>query len=137
MKIYSKAARKVSESKPRTGRTYILGAVFAIVYLCRLGKSTYLPSYYTLSTYLERLLTYLKVTYTYLERLVKASCGTARTYILARLGNLPAYCIQRNLFKSNINQIVFTVFRLMWNQTDFRLVSNQSESGKLLTENYL
>jgi len=32
--------------------------------------------------------------------------------------------------KSNWNQIVFTICRLIWNQTDVRLVSNQSENGK-------
>ena len=36
----------------------------------------------------------------------------------------------RNLIKSNQNQIVFTIFRLIWNQTDFRLVPNQSENSK-------
>ena len=28
------------------------------------------------------------------------------------------------------NQIVFTIFQLIWNQTDVRLVPNQSENGK-------
>ena len=32
----------------------------------------------------------------------------------------------RNLDKSNRNQIVFTIFRLIWKQTDFRLDTNQS-----------
>ena len=32
---------------------------------------------------------------------------------------------QRNVIKSNRNQIVFTIFRLIWNQTDVRLVPNQ------------
>ena len=36
----------------------------------------------------------------------------------------------RNLIKSNRNQIVFNIFRLIWNQTDIHLVQNQSESGK-------
>ena len=36
----------------------------------------------------------------------------------------------RNLIKSTRNQIVFTIFRLIWNQTDVRLVINQSENGK-------
>ena len=31
-----------------------------------------------------------------------------------------------NLIKSNRNQIVFTIFWLIWNQTDVRLVPNQS-----------
>ena len=36
-----------------------------------------------------------------------------------------------NLIKSIRNQIVFTIFWLIWNQTDsVRLVSNQSEYGK-------
>ena len=35
----------------------------------------------------------------------------------------------RNLIKSTRNQIVFTIFRLIWNPTDVRLVSNQSENG--------
>ena len=37
---------------------------------------------------------------------------------------------QQNLVKSNRNQIVFTFFRQIWNQTDVRLVPNQSENGK-------
>ena len=37
---------------------------------------------------------------------------------------------QRNLIKSNRNQIVFTVFRSIWSQTDVHLVRNQSENGK-------
>ena len=36
----------------------------------------------------------------------------------------------RNLIKSKRNQIVFTIFRLIWNQKDVRLVPNQSEIGK-------
>ena len=36
----------------------------------------------------------------------------------------------RNLIKSNRNQIVFTIFRLIYNQTDVRLVQNKSEIGK-------
>ena len=36
----------------------------------------------------------------------------------------------RNLMKSNRNHIVFTIFRLIWNQTDACLVLNQSEIGK-------
>ena len=36
----------------------------------------------------------------------------------------------RNLIKSNRNQIVFTIFRLIWNETGVRLVPNQSENGK-------
>ena len=35
----------------------------------------------------------------------------------------------RNLIKLNRNHIVFTIFRLVWNQTDVRLVPNQSENG--------
>ena len=36
----------------------------------------------------------------------------------------------QNLVISNWTQIVFTIFRLIWNQTDIRLVPNQSENGK-------
>ena len=36
----------------------------------------------------------------------------------------------RNLIKSNWNQIVLTIFRLICSQTDVRLVPNQSENGK-------
>ena len=36
----------------------------------------------------------------------------------------------RNLIKSTWNQIVFTILRLIWNQTDVRLVPNKSENGK-------
>ena len=36
----------------------------------------------------------------------------------------------RNLIKSNRNQILYTIFQLIWNQTDVRLVPNQSENGK-------
>ena len=36
----------------------------------------------------------------------------------------------RNLIKSTMNQIVFTIFRLIWIQTDVHLDPNQSEYGK-------
>ena len=36
----------------------------------------------------------------------------------------------RIFLKSNRKQIVFTIFRLIWNQTDVRSVPNQSENGK-------
>ena len=36
----------------------------------------------------------------------------------------------RNLIKSNQNQILLAIFRLSWNQTDVRLVPNQSVHGK-------
>ena len=36
----------------------------------------------------------------------------------------------RNLFQSTRNQIVFTIFRLIWNKTEVRLVPNQSENDK-------
>ena len=36
----------------------------------------------------------------------------------------------RNLIKSTRNQIVFTIFRLIWIQTNFRLDLNQSKNGK-------
>ena len=35
-----------------------------------------------------------------------------------------------NLIKSNRYQIIFTIFWLIWNQTDVRCVPNQSENGK-------
>ena len=35
-----------------------------------------------------------------------------------------------NFIKSNRNQIIFTIFRLIGNQTDVRFVQNQSENGK-------
>ena len=34
----------------------------------------------------------------------------------------------QNLIKSTRNQIVFTIFPLIWNQTDVRLVPNQSQN---------
>ena len=37
---------------------------------------------------------------------------------------------QRNLIKSTRNQIVFTIFPLIWNQTNVRFVPYQSENGK-------
>ena len=37
--------------------------------------------------------------------------------------------IHRNIIKSTRNQIVFTIFRLIWYQTYVRLVPNQSENG--------
>ena len=37
---------------------------------------------------------------------------------------------RRNLIESTWIQIVFTIFRLIWNQTNFRLVPNQSENGE-------
>ena len=36
----------------------------------------------------------------------------------------------RNLIKSNRDQIVLTIYRLIWNQTDVRLVLNQSGNSK-------
>ena len=60
----------------------------------------------------------------------------------ASIHNLdPAYKIQnlcthrgeffsRNFIKSNRNQIVFTIFRLIRIQTDVRLDPNQSKNGK-------
>ena len=36
----------------------------------------------------------------------------------------------RNLIKSTQTQIEITTFRLIWNQTDDRLVPNQSENDK-------
>ena len=36
----------------------------------------------------------------------------------------------RNLIESTRNQIVFTIFWLIWIQADVRLVPNQSENGK-------
>ena len=36
----------------------------------------------------------------------------------------------RNNIIPNWNQIVFTIFQLIWKQTDVRLVPNQSEDGK-------
>ena len=37
-----------------------------------------------------------------------------------------------NLIKLNSNLIVFTMHRLIWNQTDVRMVPNQSENGAYL-----
>ena len=36
----------------------------------------------------------------------------------------------RHFIKSKRNQIVFTIFRMIWNQTHIRLVPKQSENGK-------
>ena len=36
----------------------------------------------------------------------------------------------RNLIQSNQNQIIFTIFSLIRNQTDVRLVPNQPKNGK-------
>ena len=36
----------------------------------------------------------------------------------------------RNRIKSNRNHIVFSIFRLIWNQMDVRLVRNQSENSE-------
>ena len=36
----------------------------------------------------------------------------------------------QNLIKSNWNQIVFTIYRLIWKQTDVRSVQNQSKNAK-------
>ena len=45
----------------------------------------------------------------------------------------PCYTIEKsfpNRIKSNRNQFVFTIIRLIWNQTDVRLVPNHLENGK-------
>ena len=49
--------------------------------------------------------------------------------------NLFSVCVNtkkvfQNHIKSNQNQTVFTIFRLIFNQTDVRLVPNQSKNGK-------
>jgi len=49
---------------------------------------------------------------------------------LASLGIIHTEKSFRNLIKSTWNQIVFTIFRLIWFQTDVRLVPNQSVHGK-------
>ena len=49
---------------------------------------------------------------------------------LARLEKLHAEKCFLNLVKSNRNQMVFTILRLILNQTDFRFVPSQSENGK-------
>ena len=36
---------------------------------------------------------------------------------------------QKNVIKSKPNQIVFTIFQLIWNQTDFRLENGNLELG--------
>ena len=36
----------------------------------------------------------------------------------------------RRKIHTNQNQIVFIIFRLIWNQTDFRLIPKQSENSK-------
>ena len=36
----------------------------------------------------------------------------------------------QNIIKSTRNQIVFTIFRLIWIQTDIRFDKNQSQNGK-------
>ena len=45
----------------------------------------------------------------------------------------------RNLIKLTRNQIVFIIFRLIWSQTDVRLVPNQSENSKfnLISKRFL
>ena len=49
--------------------------------------------------------------------------------------SLSVWCVHpknffRNLIKSTWNKIVYTIFRLIWYQTDVRLVPNKSENGK-------
>ena len=53
-------------------------------------------------------------------------CGTARQYF-QKLHTGKSF---RIVIKSTRNQIVFTIIRLIWNQTDVRLFQNQSENGK-------
>ena len=47
-----------------------------------------------------------------------------------KLRNLHIEESLRNLIKSTWNQIVFTMLRLIWIQTDVGLDPNQSENGK-------
>ena len=44
--------------------------------------------------------------------------------------NVEAFHTQINLIKSTRIQIIFTIFLLIWNQTDVILVPNQSANGK-------
>ena len=48
-------------------------------------------------------------------------------WVVSRQKKPPSF---RNPIKSNQNQIVFTIFWLIWNQTDVPLVLSQSENGK-------
>ena len=47
-----------------------------------------------------------------------------------RLMNIHTEKSLRNLIKSTRYQIVFTIFRMIWNQTEVRFVPNQSVHGK-------
>ena len=58
--------------------------------------------------------------------LPRITCTVTNSYQILRRCNYT----QRNLIKSTRNQIVLTIFLLIWNQTDVCLVRNQSQNGK-------
>ena len=53
--------------------------------------------------------------------------GQAGGEVVSRLRREKSF---RNLIKSKRNQIVFTIFQLIWNQSEFRLDQNLSVKGK-------
>ena len=76
--------------------------------------------------------------------LVSGDPNPLRNILLLRVGTVTFYRAKKknpkkihsenffflNLIKYTGNQIVFTIFRLIWIQTDFHLDPNQSENGK-------
>ena len=70
--------------------------------------------------------------------LLTLCCFIAVQHVYEIKRNLTAFVILvlhtektfRNCIESNRNFIVFTIFRLIWNQTDVRLVLNRLENGR-------
>ena len=58
------------------------------------------------------------------------TCGSFKRGIAGGKCSLLTEKSFRNLIESNWNPIVFTIFRLFWNQTAMHLVPKQSENGK-------
>ena len=71
--------------------------------------------------------------------LLTLCCFIAVQHVYEIKRNLTAFVILvlhtektfRNCIESNRNFIVFTIFRLIWNQTEFSLVPIQSENGNM------
>ena len=59
-----------------------------------------------------------------------SSCHRIRNDLLSAEVQSSHEGTHRNLIKSNRNQNAFSIFRLICNQTDVRLVPNQSKNGK-------
>ena len=80
------------------------------------------------STYIRRFLVFIYISTLCLVIKNMRYCSTCLYFLIYKSISHTEKSF-RNLLKSNRNQTVVTVFRLIWIQTDVRLVPNQSENG--------